>query len=190
LEVAVPSDPGNGQPIPLEIPLENYFNNQVEIKRYLQRRDIMDPEKAGLAHIELIDTASTGFSSSPVSQCPPSPLPLYTPSPLPPTTHRRATSADTTTITEEPTSMDCITTNDTAPVASDGQAQPSTSQAPAASRNRAQSIIREVVVEENTPSGDNETGLPRSRPRKSSIRKQVDMPAWQFFRLLRTFPLP
>ncbi|KAI9772932.1 MAG: hypothetical protein M1840_008814 [Geoglossum simile] len=186
LEVAVPSDPGNGQPIPLEIPLENYFNNQIEIKRYLQRRDPMDPEKAGFAHIESIDTASSGFCPSPLSQNPPSPLPLYTPSPLPPATCRRATS--TATITEEPSSIDSIAIDDTASVASNGQTQPSTqpstSQAPAASRNRAQSIIREVVVEEDVASGDNGTGLPRGRPRKSSIRKQVDMPAWQFFRLL------
>ncbi|KAI9784969.1 MAG: hypothetical protein M1839_001165 [Geoglossum umbratile] len=185
LEVAVPSDPGNGQPIPLEVPLENYFNNQIEIKRYLQRRDTADPEKAGYAQLGLTDSAISGLSSSPLSQYPPSPLPLYTPSPLPPTTHRRATSVGTATTTEALSPVNSNAIDDAVSVVSDVHAQPSASQAPAPSRGRAQSIIREVVVEESVPPGDNGTGLPHGRPRKTSmIRKQVDMPAWQFFRLL------
>ena len=38
LEVAVPEDPGNGRAIALEDCLETYFNNRIEVKRYLERR--------------------------------------------------------------------------------------------------------------------------------------------------------
>ncbi|KAH0550948.1 hypothetical protein GP486_007687, partial [Trichoglossum hirsutum] len=184
LEVAVPSDPGNGQVIPLEIPLENYFNNQVEIKRYLQRRDTKDPEKSQYPYIDSVETMSDGFSSSPMSQYPPSPLPLYSPPVLLPTPRRRAQSITTGTITEEPPPVDYNATDEINPVTSEAGTQSAPSQPPITSRNRAQSIIREVVVEDSGPPEDNGRGLPQSRTRKSSIRKQVDMPAWQFFRLL------
>ncbi|KAH0537375.1 hypothetical protein FGG08_005817 [Glutinoglossum americanum] len=184
LEVAVPNDPGNGLPIPLEIPLENYFNNQIEIKRYLQRRDTKDPEKATFSYIEFSGITSDAYNSSPMSQYPPSPLPLYSPSPLPLTPRRLATSATTATISEEPSPVGPTTTDEIDSVVSETGTQSAPSQPPTTSRNRAQSIIREVVVEEGEAPGDNGTGLPQGRTRKSSIRKQVDMPAWQFFRLL------
>lgn len=43
LEVAVPEDPGNGSAITLEDCLETYFNNRIEVRRYLERRNTLQP---------------------------------------------------------------------------------------------------------------------------------------------------
>ena len=62
LEVAIPDPPADGRPITLEDCLEAYFNNKVEVIRYLERRNTVtstspqtprDPEKARLAKIEI-----------------------------------------------------------------------------------------------------------------------------------------
>lgn len=41
LEVAVPDDPGDGSVITLEDCLETYFNNRIEVRRYLERRNTL-----------------------------------------------------------------------------------------------------------------------------------------------------
>lgn len=43
LEVAVPKDPGDGSAITLEDCLETYFNNRIEVRRYLERRNTLQP---------------------------------------------------------------------------------------------------------------------------------------------------
>lgn len=43
LEVAVPEDPGDGSAITLEDCLETYFNNRIEVRRYLERRNTLQP---------------------------------------------------------------------------------------------------------------------------------------------------
>lgn len=43
LEVAVPEDPGDGRAITLENCLETYFNNRIEVRRYLERRNTLQP---------------------------------------------------------------------------------------------------------------------------------------------------
>lgn len=43
LEVAVPEDPGDGSGIALEDCLETYFNNRIEVRRYLERRNTLQP---------------------------------------------------------------------------------------------------------------------------------------------------
>ena len=43
LEVAVPEDPGDGSAIALEDCLETYFNNRIEVRRYLERRTTLRP---------------------------------------------------------------------------------------------------------------------------------------------------
>lgn len=63
------------------------------------------------------------------------------------------------------------------------------------SRNRSSSIIRErVVSDEAEASGTAQNGHPgplRTTRKKSLIRKEVLMPAWQFFSLIRlSSPLP
>ena len=85
LEVAVPEPPADGRPITLEDCLEAYFNNKVEVSRYLERRHTLpsttpqtprDPEKARLAKIEIAQLRGSE-PSSPVSARPPG----YPPSP-------------------------------------------------------------------------------------------------------------
>ncbi|KAI9677453.1 MAG: hypothetical protein M1817_006407 [Caeruleum heppii] len=53
---------------------------------------------------------------------------------------------------------------------------------PGHSRDRSRSIIRERVIVEDVGASDKATGL--SSRRRASIRKEVLMPAWQFFRLI------
>lgn len=43
LEVAVPEDPGDGRVITLEDCLETYFNNRIEVRRFLERRITLQP---------------------------------------------------------------------------------------------------------------------------------------------------
>lgn len=55
-------------------------------------------------------------------------------------------------------------------------------------RLRTDSIIRQRVIEEPTGGGSTQNGVARvSSLRKGSTRKEVLMPAWQFFNLLRKF---
>ncbi len=61
------------------------------------------------------------------------------------------------------------------------------------SRNRAPSIIRHIVVPEQTngeSSARPDTASVHSSLRKGSIRKEVLMPAWQFFRIIRLSSFP
>ena len=63
LEVAIPEAPTDDRPITLEDCLEAYFNNKVEVTRYLERRNTLpgtpqtpkDLEKARLAKIEIAE---------------------------------------------------------------------------------------------------------------------------------------
>jgi hypothetical protein len=62
---------------------------------------------------------------------------------------------------------------------------------PSLSRQRAPSIIRRIIVPENE--GESSVATPVSdspQPesiRKGAVRKEVLMPAWQFFRIIRTY---
>lgn len=61
-------------------------------------------------------------------------------------------------------------------------------------RQRSSSIIRDQVVSAETESVSGDHGDPTSPPqqprsRKGSIRKEVLMPAWQFFSLIRQSPI-
>jgi hypothetical protein len=62
LDVAIPEPPENGHSINLEDCLENYFNNKVEVKRHLQRRNTINArprsEKPEVGHVENIDSSS------------------------------------------------------------------------------------------------------------------------------------
>ncbi|KAI9721329.1 MAG: hypothetical protein M1828_005189 [Chrysothrix sp. TS-e1954] len=140
LDVAIPEEAQNGV-VTLEKCLEEYFNNRVEVKRELQRRNTLqrtlskpDPEKPGATHVETIEIES------------PAPTPLAE-TPRKPAFMR-------------PTYM----------------------------RERATSIFSERKVEINAaPASDkNEasTTITNGRPRNSSMRKEVLMPAWQFISLI------
>jgi hypothetical protein len=69
--------------------------------------------------------------------------------------------------------------------------EPGTPLSPTMERNRASSIIRHrIVLEEGDgeKSPDSDTMRKRNSIRKGSIRKEVLMPAWQFFNLIRSSP--
>jgi hypothetical protein len=159
LEVAIPEQEGD-HVITLEDCLETYFNNRIEVKRFLQRQNTIasirskdeswvdkDPEKTEAIHIETVELAG-----------PESPL-VATPTALEPPT-------------------------------------PSTPSRPQLDgRRRADSIFSQRQA--RNPPGtwafdekkhlqemlDNSSG---GRPRSSSLlRKEILMPAWQFFSLIR-----
>jgi hypothetical protein len=145
LEVAVPSEASaDSQPITLEDCLEEYFNNRVEVRRYLERRSTLSsmrsydstPPKGGTVHVETVELDAESLPNTPLS-----PLPGAA-SPLRPSKHRAA------------------------------------------------SIIQQRFVPDKEDPGDAsmlDIGVKRpiSRVRTGSLRKEVLMPAWQFFSLIR-----
>jgi hypothetical protein len=160
LEVAIPEQEGD-HIITLEDCLETYFNNRIEVKRYLQRQNTMasiksrdeswvskDPEKSDTIYIESIEVSG---SDSPL---------VATPTALEPTTPLTPTR----------------------PLL-DG-------------RRRADSIFSQKYARRSSQTRtfdekkhlqdmlDNSSG--GGRPRSSSfLRKEILMPAWQFFSLIR-----
>jgi hypothetical protein len=147
LEVAIPSEREDGRVITLEDCLEIYFNNRIEVKRHLQRRNTaqsvrsMDTDKGQTMHIEAAEVSS-GPNSPTISTPTTSLAPI---SPIRPVDGRR----------------------------------------------RADSIFSERYVESKEFSEkklleEMSTYSGNGRPRGSSLlRKEVMMPAWQFFSLIR-----
>lgn len=142
LEVAIPVPaPGEPQTVTLEDCLETYFNNRIEVRRYLERRNTLktarsrdDSPKAGIAvHVETVELDSV---DSPVS-------------------------------------------NPSTPTVSDPRKQ---------LRHRAASIVQQRFVPDSMDSKEKDASVdgngPTGRSRAGSIRKEVMMPAWQFFSLI------
>lgn len=159
LEVAIPEQEGEGV-ITLEDCLETYFNNRIEVKRFLQRQNTIgsvrsadreevdrDPEKNETIHVESVELLGpeSPMVATPVSIAPPSPL-----SPVRPTL--------------------------------DG-------------RRRADSIFSQRFRKTEDKHFDEKRHLEDmwnnssgGRPRSASLlRKEVLMPAWQFFSLIREY---
>lgn len=149
LEVAVPEEPGDGRTITLEECLETYFNNRIEVRRYLERRNTtksvqsrrsIDPNKGSASHVETVELDESQLAT-PISPEVPNATAMKTP-----------VRASTT-------------------------------------RQRAPSIIQDCFLSEKHGSFglsspiEEEVGL-SGRPRAGSVR-QVMMPAFQFFSLLR-----
>lgn len=154
LEVAIPEQEGDTV-LTLEACLESYFNNRIEVKRYLQRQNTMgsirstdrDPEKTQTLHIETIEVSE---SSSPM---------VSTPTSLPPT--------------------------------------PISPIRPLEGRRRADSIFSERYRNSHRRASEQKAfdekrhldelwqSSSEGRPRATSLRKEVLMPAWQFFSLIR-----
>jgi hypothetical protein len=146
LEVAVPSQPEDSErTIALEDCLEAYFNNRIEVRRYLERRSTLnstqsyDPSgssstKGGALHVESVE------------------LDIEAPSPRP--------TSSTSPSLESPL------------------------------RQRAPSIVQQRFVPNESslsspPAYEADAKSPLGRLRSGSIRKEVMMPAWQFFSLIR-----
>ncbi|ODM22293.1 hypothetical protein SI65_03139 [Aspergillus cristatus] len=152
LEVAIP-EPTDGKTVTLEDCLESYFNNKIEVKRHLERRNttrsVDSMSKGFTAHVEAIEVGSTG--SSPIRGSSPR-------------------LEDVTPLTSVTESIDeSATTSSTL--------------------DRRDSIVQERFVpdssdEGKSDEGKSENGSGRNHIRKGSYRKEVMMPAWQFFSLI------
>ncbi|MCJ1400002.1 hypothetical protein MMC11_003205 [Xylographa trunciseda] len=151
LEVAIPEEPSDGRIITLEECLETYFNNRIEVKRFLLDRRLtttsmrsrwsVDSMKGRALHIEAVEIDESQ-PSTPSSIMPQSPLPPYSP------------------------------------------ARPT--------RDRASSIIQEYYPSEKSEIpelslSNAEISGQKGRPRQQSIKKEIVMPAWQFFSLIRMY---
>ena len=147
LEVAIPppDESDESGTITLEDCLETFFNNKVEVKRYLERRSTLTSSKsyetdgkATAVHVEVAELGSQD-GSSPSTPLSPKPLNQSSPPYL---------------------------------------------------RSRTQSIVQQRFIPENDSSempDEKQSRDTQNRPRKGSVRKEVMMPAWQFFSLIREF---
>ncbi len=154
LEVAIPEQEGEGV-ITLEDCLETYFNNRIEVKRFLQRQNTIgsvrsislqeldrDPEKNETIHVESVELLGpeSPMVATPVAMAPSSPI------------------------------------------------RPSLD-----GRRRADSIFSQRFKNAEDKKFDEKKHLDDmwnnssgGRPRSASLlRKEVLMPAWQFFSLIR-----
>lgn len=152
LEVAIPPEPTDGQTLTLEDCLEAYFNNRIEVKRYLERRNTMPStrsvdslsiSKGFTAHLEEVDLTPT--ISSVQSESP-----------------RAEKSSPWSSFTEFNNALT------------------------ARRLGRRDSIVRERFIpeSEDKPGGTDSPSSDRQQ-KKGSYRKEVMMPAWQFFSLIR-----
>ena len=148
LELAIPDDPPDGHVITLEECLELFFNNKIEVKRYLdslERRGTLnsirshqsfDSTKAHASHVEIAE--------------------LDTSPPISPSAMQPQVSAFSVS-----------------PVA------------PTFQRHRAPSIIQEHYIDEKSGLlGRSPSTSEEPRVRHGRVRKEVMMPAWQFFSLI------
>lgn len=148
LELAIPEEPSDGHVITLEECLELFFNNKIEVRRYLdslERRGTLnsirshqsfDSTKAHTSHVEVAELDTSQPSSPMTLQPQMSAIPV---SPIVPT-HQR---------------------------------------------HRAPSIIQEHYIDEKSGMlGRSPSIAEDPRGRNSRVRKEVMMPAWQFFSLI------
>ncbi|KAJ4366855.1 hypothetical protein N0V83_007383 [Neocucurbitaria cava] len=157
LEVAIPEQDGD-HVITLEDCLETYFNNRIEVKRYLQRQNTIasiksreegsndkDPEKSDIIHVEALELSG---SESPIVATPTSLGPSTPVTPVRPLEGRRR--------------ADSIFS------------QRYTRKSPEAIKFDEKKHLQDML--------DNSSG---GRPRSASLlRKEILMPAWQFFSLI------
>jgi hypothetical protein len=143
LEVALPDPPEDGSAIKLEDCLESYFNNKIEVKRHLQRRNTvqsfrsMDAGKGQVLHVETLELRSD-------SPRPGSP----------------SMSSSNTPSTATAVNM----------------------------RTRADSIFSQRRIDTSEPSEKkthDDITIGSGRARTGTIQREILMPAWQFFSLIR-----
>lgn len=155
LEVAIP-EPAEGKTITLESCLESYFNNRIEVKRYLTRHDTLSSmdsvdsvSKDFATHIESVEVGSS-TSSSPNASSPHV-------GQVTPLSSLRDSNESSSTLVNKP---------------------------------RRSSIVRERFIpdSDDIESDKNSPRASQDQSRKGSYRKEVMMPAWQFFNLIRKSP--
>ena len=98
IELAIPEDPPDGHVITLEECLELFFNNKIEVKRYLERRNTLtsvksrasvDSTKANASHVEVAEVGDILQSPTSGPQQQASPIPII---PSRPQQRQRASS--------------------------------------------------------------------------------------------------
>ncbi|KAN0087019.1 Ubiquitin carboxyl-terminal hydrolase domain containing protein [Elaphomyces granulatus] len=151
LEVAIPPAQGDQGSLTLEDCLEAYFNNRIEVKRYLERRST-------LSSVKSFDSAIKGFAAHVEA------AELNSPGPSP--------ILSTSSRIDEATPSSPITDINPSPILP----------------NQRTSIVQERFIPDkdgiDEESKDFKRSSPRHRLRKGSVRKEVMMPAWQFFSLI------
>lgn len=155
LEVAIPSDEEADKVITLEDCLETYFNNRIEVKRHLQRQNTLKSRHGTISSASTPDTEKGNTMHIETIEVVESPTVATPTSPFPPTSPAR----------------------------------------PIEGRRRADSIFSERYVKRQKSTEKSAFDEKRlleeildtsgGRPRASSLRKEVLMPAWQFFSLIR-----
>ena len=162
LEVAIPTDITDG-PVKLETCLERYFNNRIEVKRYLERRGTLNSIKSSDS---FLSSDSPQIDSAPPYSFPQSPSKSF-----------GSILEMSQELKESPLA-----------ISQDNPLESLTG------RGRGQSIVRERFILETDDGGlekskqESDSARPR-RTRKGSIRKEVMMPAWQVFSLIRKLQL-
>ncbi|KAJ5104514.1 hypothetical protein NUU61_001861 [Penicillium alfredii] len=155
LEVAIPPEPTGGRNLTLEDCLEAYFNNKIEVKRYLERRntlsstksmDSLSISKGFTAHVEVVEADATPTLS---------PVPSNSPQ------------------VENVTPWSSF-------------AEFSETLRSSTSLPRRNSIVRERFIPDSSgeSSVENDAATSEAEGRKGIYRKEVMMPAWQFFSLI------
>lgn len=162
LEVAIPDEPTDGTVVTLEDCLEMYFNNRIEVKRYLERKGTRGSIRSrgstrsrGSNDVDIYSNKANAFhiETAEVEESPPASPALA--------------SRQSNTFTPSPLR-------------------------PIQTTKQMQSIIQDRYRDEKSemwgdqPAGECGTSQ-TSRQHSGSIRKEIMMPAWQIFSLIRTF---
>lgn len=163
LEVAIPPDSGDGKPILLEDCLELYFNNRVDVRRYLDRQDTQDTL-----------TLSRGPSDSK------------------PKSGNYEAKGDADPVHVEIVELDKSTSSlgtDITLLESPNELKEFDPlfQQSGSLTNRTSSIVRRRFIPESDDTGNSTRDDAKHRlgARKGSIRKEIMMPAWAIFSLIR-----
>jgi len=157
LEVAIiPETPESGT-IKLEQCLEQYFNNRVEVKRHLENQ-----RRTSLNRMGSVDTTIYTEKSS-------------------------ASHIESVELTDSPTA-DTPSTTDSFPPDSPHKGLLEQLRPTAGMRNRTDSIFSQrrklQLIDGESPKADDNASVITEKQRKASVRTEVLMPAWQFFKLL------
>jgi len=159
LEVAILPETAEGGTVKLEECLEQYFNNRVEVKRHLENQRRTSLNRMGSVHTVMMDSEKA--SSSHVESV-------------------ELMDADTPTITPS--------TTNSFPSESPRKGLVEHLRPVAGMRSRSDSIFssrRKLQTIEGEPAkADDNASVRTDKPRQASIRTEVLMPAWQFFKLL------
>lgn len=135
LDVAIPKAPEDGSVIRLEDCLEQYFNNKVEVKRHLQRRNTLQSFRPN---------------------------------------EKEMMSAEMLEVVESPAEL---------------ASNPFSATRPESALQRGDSIFGQRQAENGESKVEKKThddiAIHANRTRAATIRREVLMPAWQFFSLIR-----